>query len=163
MATPDRAEALRRLAELGASGATSVAADTPTVERTGNEDVYAGGDNRRLLVRRAHLSYMDKGVRHYPEAGPGDVVLLDDRQAKRLDALGVTVDPDASDEEVEDAAAGEVTDEQLRAMSAAELVAHVGQHPDHRERVRALEEERDEDKRRKTVLEATDPEAGNGE
>ena len=156
MANPDRAEALRRLAELGANGAIAAAAPEPTVERTENE-VYAGGNERRLLVNRAHLSYMDKGVRHYPEANPGDVVLVSAAQAKRLDALGVTADPDASDEDLEAAASGEVTDDQLRAMNAADLVAHVGQHPEDRDRVRALEEERDEYKRRNTVLEATDP------
>lgn len=157
MAQNDRAAALARLAELGAAGAMTGAAEEPAITRTENE-VYAGGDVARLLVRNVHLSYTDKGARHYPEAKPGDVVLLDAKAAKRLDALGATVSPDADEEDLEELAEGGVTDEQLAAMSAADLIAHVVQNPDDRDRVRTLELARDEDKRRTTVLKATDPE-----
>lgn len=158
MATNDRAEALAALRVLGAGGAISNAEPEVKVERTGDE-VYAGGDTARLLIRPVHLSYVRDGVRHYPQAQPGDTVLLTEAQAKRLDSLGATVDPDTSDEDVDAALDGEVTDEQLATMGAAELVAYVGQHPEEAERVRTLELERPEDKQRKTVLKATDEEA----
>lgn len=156
MAQTDRSAALARLAELGAKPELGVTADEPAVKRTGDE-VYAGGDEARILVRDAHLTYREGGDLLHAFANPGDTVLLTKTQAKRLDELGVTVEPDASDEELEAASSddGKATDEQLRAMSAAELVAHVGQNPDDRERVNALELERDEDKRRSTVLKAT--------
>lgn len=152
----DRAAALARLAELGAAGAATPH-EEPTVTRTGAE-VYAGGDEARLLIRSANLSYRKKSGRQYVEATVGDVVLLDAAQAKRLDALGVTVAPDTDDAKVDAALSPDVTDEDLLAMHAAELVAHVGQHPDQADRIRDLELARPEENRRKTVLAATDPE-----
>lgn len=156
MATSDRAAALARLAELGAKPELGVKADEPEVKRTGDE-VYAGGDEARVLVRDAHLTYREGTELLHAFASVGDTVLLTKAQAKRLDGLGVTVPVDADDDELKAAASddGVVTDEQLAAMSAADLIAHVGQHPDDRERVRKLELERDEDKRRTTVLKAT--------
>ena len=150
----DRAEALRRLAELGVKAETGGTVLEAEVTRSG-EEVYAGGDVARLLVKDAHLTYREGGDLVHAWAVPGDTILVTVAQAKRLDGLGVTVEPDASDDEVEAALDGEVTDEQLRTMSAADLIAHVGQNPDDRDRVRTIELERDEDKRRKTVLEAT--------
>lgn len=134
--------------------------DAPIVVRTGRE-VEAGGDVARLLLSPAHLSYMVKEGRQYVEAVPGDVVLLPQGEADRLDALGVTVDPDADLDEVEEQLAeGLLTDEQIRTGKAEELVAYVAQHPDERDRVKALEEERGA-KARSTVLNACelDPEA----
>ena len=157
MADNSRADALRRLAELGAPTAAS-SPEAPKVKATGDE-VEAGGDVRRLLVRPAHLTYRDKGgtlLHAFPQVG--DVILVTAAQAKRLDSLGVTVEEDATDEEVEAAVEGEVTDEQLRAMSAADAVAHVNQHPEHKARVRELELERDTP--RVTVLKATEDEDG---
>jgi hypothetical protein len=156
MATSDRAAALARLAELGAKTELGAKADEVEVKRTG-EEVYAGGDEARVLVREAHLTYREGTDLLHAFASVGDTVLLTKAQAKRLDGLGVTVPVTADDEEVKAAASddGVVTDEQLGAMSAADLIAHVGQNPDDRDRVRRLELERDEDKRRSTVLKAT--------
>ena len=158
----DRSEALRRLAELGVKADPSATRQEPApVERSG-EEVYAGGETSRVLVRSANLTYREGGELRYADASVGDTVLLTAKQAKRLDGMGVTVEATASDEEVKAAASedGTVTDEQLRTMGAAELIAHVTQHPDDRDRVRTLELERDEDKRRVTVLKASaDPDA----
>lgn len=155
MADSSRAAALAALRDLGVKDTGANTVEEPKVERSGNE-VPAGGDVARLLVKPAHLTYRQDGELRYPEAGVGDVVLLTAAAAKRLDELGATVDPDATEEEVEAATDGEVTDEQLRAMSAGDLVAHVGQHPEHKGRVRDLELERDADKQRVTVLKATE-------
>lgn len=153
MAGTDRAEALRRLAELGVkTDPAAVAPEAAKVERTGDE-VEAGGDTPRILVKPASLTYRQGGELRYAFAEVGDTVLLNARQAKRLDSLGVTVEVDATDDELEAAADGEVTDEALRTMSAADLVAHVAQNPGDRERVRELELERDQ--QRVTVLKAT--------
>lgn len=158
MATSDRVAALARLAELGAKPELGVKADEAKVERTGDE-VYAGGDEARVLVREAHLTYREDRDLVHAFASVGDTVLLTKAQAKRLDDLGVTASVDAKDEELEAVAEGGiVTDDQLKAMTAAELVAHVAQTPEEKGRVRALELERAEDKRRATVLKATAPE-----
>lgn len=156
--TTSRAAALARLAELGAKPELGVKADEVKVERSGDE-VYAGGDEARILVRPAHLTYREGTDLLHAFASVGDTVLLTKAQAKRLDDLGVTASVDAEDEELEAVAEGGiVTDDQLKAMTAAELVAHVAQTPEEKGRVRALELERDEDKRRATVLKATAPE-----
>jgi hypothetical protein len=152
----DRTLALEALA----AGATAGGEVPAPVARTG-EEVYAGGDEARLLIQPAHIVYLDRSVDPpvlaYPAAGVGDVVLLTKAEAKRLDELGVTVEPSADLEEVaEELAGGLATDAQLAAMNATDLVAYVVQNPDERERVRALEEERG-DKARKTVLSATEP------
>ena len=157
MADNSRADALRRLAELGAPTAASDTGEAAKVTRTGNE-VEAGGDVRRVLIAPAHLTYRKGGDLLYAVAEVGDTILVTAEQAKRLDSLGVTVEEGATDEEVEAAVEGEVTDEQLRAMSAAEAVAHVNQHPEHKGRVRDLELERDTP--RVTVLKATEDEDG---
>ena len=155
----ERAAALTALA--ATDSGVAQAAPAP-ITRTGRE-VEAGGDVPRLLVRSAStLGYGRKdGTYVRAEAIPGDVVLLSAAQAARLDALGVTVDPDADLEEVDELLGDEdaVTDEQLGQMNAADLVAHIAQNPEDRQRVRDLEEARD--KPRKTVLEATEaqPEA----
>lgn len=127
--------------------------------RTGR-DVYAGGDVRRLLIKRAStLGYVEGGIYMRAEAVPGDVVALSTKQAARLDGLGVTVDPDSNLGEVEATVeATGYTDAQLSAMGAADLVTYVGQHPDQADRVRSLELAKRETKRRSSVLDATDPE-----
>lgn len=128
----------------------------PALERTGRE-VYAGGDEPRLLVKRAStLGYPTAAGYQRAEAIPGDVVLLTKAQARRLDELGATVAVDADLDEVTDQQAGDLfTDEQIAAGTAAELVAYVAQHPAERERVRTIEEQRDNP--RVTVLAATEP------
>lgn len=155
MTSPDRAAALAALVANGARTGESLG-DSPELERTGNE-VKAGGDTARLLVRDGvALSYVEGGILRYAQAGAGDVILVSAKQARRLDELGVTVDPDSDLDAVEDTLEdGRKTDEQLEAMTAPELVAHVAQHPDERERVRVLEEARRNP--RKTVLTATEP------
>lgn len=153
----DRAAAIARLTELGAKTAASADAEAP-VTRTGNE-IEAGGEEARLLIRPAHLSFATKDGRQYVDANVGDVVLLSKDEAKRLDAIGATVDPDTSDEEVAASTStpGEETDEELGKMSAADLIAWLGQHGEHRERVQALELAKPEAKQRSTVLEASAP------
>lgn len=182
----DRSEALARLAALGV---TNDVTDVPLVEQgpepTGDE-VYAGGDTARILIKAAHLAYYDKELRDLvrPEAKVGDTVLLSDVEAKRLDGLGATMtkakakaaakptpvevpsvpegDPSAGQPDGTPAttsvAAGTSgkTDEELAAMGAEELVAHVNQHQGDKVRVRALEGQRP--KPRSTVLKATAPE-----
>lgn len=148
------------------------------LERTGRE-VKAGGKEARLLVKRfTGLGYQTPNGRHRVKAVPGDVVLLDEAEADRLDGLGVTLPADtdldalyaeAQVNAIPDAPAGSTvtvldgdsapkSDEDLAAMGAAELVAHVGQHADDAERVRDLELARPKKGQRKTVLDATDPE-----
>lgn len=153
----DRAEALRRLAELGVKTDAADTAPVPAVKPTGAE-VPAGGDVPRILVQSANLTYREGGDLRYPVAQVGDTVLLTAAQAKRLDGLGVTVSVDATPEALEEATNGETTDEQLATMSAADLVAYVAQNPEERGRVHALELEREA--QRVTVLKATAPEDG---
>ena len=162
--TSSRAEALAKLQALGVKPDLN---EAPHVEervtRSGAE-VYAGGDEARILVREAHLTYREGTDLLHAFASVGDTVLLTKAQAERLDGLGVTASVDAEDEELEAVAEGGiVTDDQLRAMTAADLIAHVAQNPEEKGRVRALELERDEDKRRATVLKATAPEDEDGE
>jgi hypothetical protein len=162
-----RAAALAKLAELGVKAdptATSPAEVTVTV--SDKEPVYAGGDVERVLVSPAHLTYREEkgGQLLHAFAEVGDTVLLTSAQAKRLDGLEVTVTKAQAKKLGEAPAApapaaapdaSTTTDEDLQAMSAAELVAHVNQHPGDRVRVRALEGQRDEP--RVTVLRATAP------
>lgn len=131
----------------------------PALERTGAE-VYAGGDEARLLVMDApSLGYVKGGLYIRAEAVRGDVVLLTQAQAARLDAAGATVSPDADVTEVAaQQAAGVPTDEELAAMGAAALVAYVGQHPAEAPRVREVELGKTAKNQRKSVIEATDPE-----
>lgn len=156
MTSPDRAAALAALVANGARTGESMAADDVQLERTGAE-VKAGGDVPRLLVRdNVTLSYVEGGLLRYAEAGAGDTILVSATQARRLDELGVTVDVDADLEAVEDELEGGLaTDAQLERMAAADLIAYVTQHPDERDRVRALESERK--RPRATVLTATEP------
>lgn len=93
MSTMDRAEALARLAALGVTNdVTDVTPTEQGPELTG-EEVYAGGDVARVLIRPAHLVYYDKELRDLvrPEAKIGDTVLLTDVEAKRLDEAGATM------------------------------------------------------------------------
>lgn len=156
--TLSRAAALEALVTGTSAGGTAPSA-APAVVRTGAE-VEAGGTVARLLIDKAILSYRhgsgDSSYLVYPKAKPGDVVLLSAANAARLDAAGITVDPDTDLE----ALAAEldntgVTDAQLEAMTAPELIAYVGQNPEERDRVRTLEEARA--KPRVTVLGATEP------
>lgn len=161
-------ESTARAAALAALviGQPDDAAEAPApLTRTGRE-VECGGEVARLLVKPAStLGYrLSSGVFQRCGAVPGDVVLVSRAQADRLDGLGVTVDPDTDLGEVEEQQAyGLWTDDQIREANAEPLIAYVTQHPDERERVRALEEQRKgrTGKPRATVLKATevDPEA----
>lgn len=182
MSGMDRAEALAHLAALGVTNDLSAVEEkTPALEATGVE-VYAGGDVARVLVKAVHLAYRDDTIRDLvrPEAGIGDTVLLSEGEAKRLDDLGATVtkkaakkaseptvvdvpavptgDPSAAQPSgtAPEGTAAAVSDEQLAAMSAAELVAHVNQHNGDKGRVRVLETQRPQP--RATVMKATAPE-----
>lgn len=181
MASIDRSEALARLAALGVTNDITDVTPSTTLELTGDE-VYAGGDEVRVLVQKAHLTYREEkgGELLYADAKVGDTVLLDKVQAKRLDELGATVSktqarkaakaptpvevpavPEGSDSDTQPdgnppaAASSGKTDEELRAMSAADLVAHVNQHNDDKVRVRSLEGQRPSP--RPTVMKATAP------
>lgn len=162
---PESAEAAQRREALAALVART---DTPTVEaapvvvKSGRE-VDCGGDHRRLLVKRfSAIGYrLPSGVYMRTKAQPGDTVLLLKSEADRLDALGVTVEPDADLEQVADEQAGGLwTDEQIKVAKAGEVVAYVGQNPDERPRVRLLEEARTGKGKgsgpRATVLKATE-------
>ena len=163
-----RAEALARLAELGVKAdPTATASAEVKVAVSDSEPVYAGGDVERVLVGPAHLTYREEkgGALLHAFAEVGDTVLLTDAQAKRLDGLKVTVtkaqarklaSAPAPAAQAAAPATSTKTDEELEAMSAAELVAHVNQHQGDKVRVRGLEGKRDEP--RKTVLKATAPE-----
>lgn len=157
-ASNERAAAIAALV-LGTTPQDKGSDAAPQLERTGR-DVYAGGDEARLLIARAStLGYVKAGVYHRAEAVPGDVVLLTKKQAARLDALGVTVSPEADLEDtLEEVEETGYTDEQLASMGAADLVTYVGQHPDQAPRVRELELAKRETKQRSSVLDATDPE-----
>jgi len=163
-----RAAALAKLAELGVKAdptATSPAEVTVTV--SDKEPVYAGGDVERVLVGNAHLTYREEkgGQLLHAFAEVGDTVLLTSAQAKRLDGLKVTVTK-AQAKKLADAPAEATpaatpegttakTDDELKAMNAGELVAHVNQNPEDKVRVRALEGQREQP--RTTVLKATSP------
>lgn len=127
----------------------------PPLARTGNT-VEAGGEEARLLIKPAHLSYLIPNVgRQYVDAVVGDVVLLTKGEANRLDELAVTVSPDADLDDVEeDLAGGLLTDEQIKTGGAEDLVAYVTQHPDERDRVAAIEGAKPKKKQRATVLAA---------
>lgn len=163
---PESIEAAQRreaLAALVARSDVSAPEPVPVVERSGRE-VDCGGDNRRLLVKRfSAIGYrLPSGVYMRTKAKPGDYVLLLKSEADRLDALGVTVDPDADLVEVAEVQAdGLWTDDQITTAKAGELVAYVGQNPDERPRVRDLEEGRKGKGKgsgpRATVLKATEP------
>jgi hypothetical protein len=162
-----RAEALRKLAELGVKADPSAvaSAEDVKVERTG-EEVYAGGDVARVLISPAHLTYRDeRNELLHAFAVVGDTVLLTEKQAKRLDGLMVTEKPGAKKAAKKTAAAtpppAGKTDEELEAMTAAELVAHVNQNGEDKVRVRALEGKRTDPRR--TVLKATAPEGADDE
>lgn len=162
---PESVEAAQRreaLAALVARQETPPEPEAP-VEPTGRE-VYAGGEEARILIKRASTLGYRHPSGHYQrvEAKPGDTVLLTKAQAERLDGLGVTVSPDADLEQVAQAEAGDLwTDDQLKVAKAGELVAYVAQHPEERPRVRTLEEartgKRKGDGPRPTVLKATEP------
>lgn len=155
----DQLAALRQLAEIGAGGVPQVlevGLKVDPVVLTG-EEVEVGGDNRRVLVKPAHLSYMVEGQRQYVDAVVGDVVLLTKADAKRLDGLGCTVEEGADLAEAADD--GVTSDEDLAAMKAPELVAHVNAHPEDKARVRELELAREEKDRRVTILKITEDDA----
>lgn len=155
-----RAEALRKLAELGVKADPSAvaSADEVKVERTG-EEVYAGGDVARVLISPAHLTYRDeRNTLLHAFAEVGDTVLLTEATAKRLDGLNATEKPGAKKAAPAPAATpadAPKTDEELEAMNVGDLVAYVNQHPEERVRVRALEGKREP--ARKTILKATAP------
>lgn len=156
-------ERLAALAALAIGQEPAPSSPAPAlIVRTGRE-VYAGGDVRRLLVAPASLTYREAGRLLHADAAPGDVVLVEQSQADRLDDLGATADPDATEQELAEVKADAAlpTDDVLRAMNAGELVAYVTQHPEERARVRELEEQRTGSGKgrgpRATVLAATTP------
>lgn len=172
----DRAAALAHLLA-GTTPGVEVAAPAPKIVPTGRE-VYAGGTIARVLLTNANLIYLTDDVppaQQRADAHPFDTVLLDKAQADRLDKLGVVIDPAKLEEANAEVAkvpapdpakpptglppvSGELlTDDAIRTGKAEDLVAYVGQHPEQRARVRALEEERVESKRRSSVLNATEP------
>lgn len=161
---PESVEAAQRREALAALVARQESAPEPEapVERSGRE-VYTGGDEARLLVKRfSTLGYMTPAGYLRVHAVPGDVVTLTKSEAARLDALGVTVDPDTDLDAVEEQQAGDLwTDDQLKVAKAGEVVAYVAQHPEERPRVRAAEEARSGKRKgdgpRATVLKATEP------
>lgn len=170
MADTSRAAALAKLAELGVKAdPAALAAESAPVKGTG-EEVYAGGDVKRVLIGPAHLTYRDeRNELLHAFAELGDTVLLTEKQAKRLDGIGATA-TEADAAKLAKAPAtpaptgaepSSKTDEELEAMNAAELVAHVNQHAGDKVRVRGLEGKRDEP--RKTVLKATAPEGADDE
>lgn len=71
-------------------GATSKARALPPL--TGNK-VPAGGDAERVLIAPAALTYYNEDLkaRIYPEVTVGDVVLLGEQAARRLDGLKCTL------------------------------------------------------------------------
>lgn len=162
---PESVEAAQRreaLAALVARQDTPPEAEAPVVRS--DREVYAGGDEPRLLIRKASTLGYRHPAGHYQRvnAEPGDVVLLTKSQAERLDRLGVTVDADSDPAEVEVESAGDLwTDDQIKVGKAGELVAYVAQHPDERPRVRLIEEartgRRKGDGPRPSVLKATEP------
>lgn len=157
MTNPDRASALAALVAAGARTGEQTTPAPPPPART-EAVVYAGGNVERLLIGEANLTYRDDERRLvYANARPGDVILVNEGQAERLDRIGVTVDPDTDPAEVAEltATGGPATDAELEAMRAAELVAYVAQNPTERDRVRELEEARS--RPRATVLAAVEP------
>jgi hypothetical protein len=157
----DREAALAALVKGQPTTVLAVDASAPAPVSPTGVEVYAGGDEARLLIAPAHLNYLDgAGVMFYADAAVGDTVTLTKGQADRLDKLGVTVDPSTTPAELEETVgAGLWTDEQIRAGGAADLVAYVAQNPDERARVRAIEETRTGGNGkgpRATVLKATE-------
>ena len=154
MSTNDRAEALARLAALGVTNdLTASTATAPAVELSGDE-VYAGGDVKRVLIKEAHLTWTDNRELMRAETVVGDTVLITEAQAKRLDALGATAKP----ADVKAAAKANASEgDQLESMKAADLVAHVNQHPEDRAKVLELELAKPEAERRATVVKAAQP------
>lgn len=149
-----RREALARLAELGARPDVEATDDAVEVADNGTR-VYAGGDVARLLLSPAHLVYVEDKVKRHVFPAVGDVILVDQAQADRLDGLGVTC-PLEEAPEVIDKGDGEVTDEDLAHSSAEDLIAYVTQNPEERARVRAIEVATRGEKARKTVIDATE-------
>lgn len=158
---PTRAEALAALA------VAETVPTGPTVVLTG-DTVEAGGDVERVLLMNANLAYvLPGGLFFYPVVTIGDRVLVSAAQAARLDRLGATIpeadlhptaDPD------DDPAALNVTlevldDDALEALDAPGRVDYIGRaraagNVDEVDRVRALEADRPESQRRKSVLDA---------
>lgn len=159
-------QAQERAAALAAltAGAEETPAPAPGVQLTGRE-VEVGGDVERVLVKRAStLGHVNAaGVYVRAEAAVGDVVRLTQAQADRLDGLGVTATRDMFDAPAPADAPEEGSDAHLEGLTAADLIAYVGQNPDAAPRVRELELGRPEKAQRATVLAATDPEKLAGE
>lgn len=174
----DRAAAIHALLAGNLAGQEDPA---PVITRTG-VTVEAGGDVERVLIAVANLTYRSGEFLYRAAAEVGDTILVTEAQAQRLDLLGATIDPNAVDEVSEAAeridagleaakAATNVTpppgatlktDDELKALKAADLVAYVGQYPDERARVRVLEEARGPSTpsgkgQRSTVMNATEP------
>lgn len=155
MSTADEKRAAALAAVLQQHAGVAPASEPVTVQPT-DRIVYAGGDVMRLLVKNAPtLGYaLPGGSYQVCGAVPGDYVKVTQQQADRLDKLGATLDPDNLPEvEAEPIDPDVVTDDDLAGMKAADLIAYVGQNPDERARVKALEEAKG-DKARTTVLEA---------
>ncbi len=156
----DLARAAALAALLTGTPAGEAAAEPPVLP-TGRE-VYAGGTVRRFLKHHASIQYPtdDKPpVLQRAVAVPGDIVLLPEGEAARLDSLGATIDeadldtPTPVEADIRDD--GTWSDAKLAGANVSDIAAYVGQHPDERPRVRTVEEAKT--KPRAGVLSATEP------
>lgn len=162
MTSPDRAAALAALAVSTGAGtippAPAPSSTPPPAPSPADGGVYAGGEVAVVMTRSdVPLVYVVDGVQRYADpVAKGETAHVTRKQADRLLGLGWAVTPGENVEEaLEELEDGKLTDDQLGKLKAADLVAYVVQHPEERERVRALEEERKDP--RKTVLTATEP------
>ncbi len=152
------------LAALVGAQATTTPTAEPVLPASTGVKVPAGGTVERVLLVAANLTYWETAApagHRYPKAAPGDTVLVTEKQATRLDALGVTLDPagyalatGAAQAQAQDAppAAGVLTLEQVQDLGAVEVVAYLEEHPDQAGVVLAAEEDRAPSQRRAKVL-----------
>jgi hypothetical protein len=95
----------------------------------------------------------------------GDTIWVSPAERDRGQSFGALADPKAAaraQAEFDGAAVETYSDDELREMDAGELAGYVVQHPGEAQRVYDLEQQRPENRRRKTVIRATgyDPETG---
>jgi hypothetical protein len=91
----------------------------------------------------------------YPIERPEDGATLDPRAQAAFDALELEAPTSTPPPAAPAAAAPAVSDDDLRAMKADALIAHVAAYPDDRQRVHDLEMARPASEQRTTVLRAT--------
>lgn len=133
---PDRSTAL---AAMAAQRDADAEASSSLPALTGDE--LGDGDVTRLVVS-ARFPFIDSAG-GYQFANRGDIVHITAEQADRGESLDALVDPDNPPTAGEDPTGGK-TDEELGALSAPALVSWVNSHPEQLDRVRALEEAREE-------------------